>query len=505
MPKSTPPSFVLELPLKVTPSQEKTLLACLEAARQLYNACLGEALRRLSLLREFKDFDKARKLSKGKPRTEAFKALNERFDFSEYGLHSFAIKTKNSCFIGNHLDAHTTQKVATRAFKAVKEYSLKKRGKPRFKGKDQFDSVESKSNKAGIRFREGKVLWNGLVLPCVFDHKDKHGVEAHGLSCRTKYVRIVRRKIKDKNLFYTQLVQEGLPCKKEKNHIGEGAVSLDIGPSTLALYTDGHAELVQFCKELIPANKEIRTHQRKLDRQRRVNNPDNYNEYGTIKKGKLSWDISNHYLKTRAKLSELFRRQAEYRKTLHGRLVNKVLTHGKNIKTEKLSYKAFQKMYGKSIGFRAPGMFMSKLTRKAESAGGKVEDLNTQKLKLSQTCHCGGIKKKPLSQRWHTCDCGVTAQRDLYSAFLGYHVTNNTLDTSMAARSWEGAEPLLMQAVSRIQQSAKGRVLPASFGIRRQSGSPVKADGVKAEAQDVVTRKSESLGEAKTDVGTPRF
>ncbi len=44
--KTTTPSFILELPLKTTPVQESTILVRLEAGRQLYNACLGESLKR---------------------------------------------------------------------------------------------------------------------------------------------------------------------------------------------------------------------------------------------------------------------------------------------------------------------------------------------------------------------------------------------------------------------------------------------------------------------------
>ena len=43
-PKRTP-SFVCEVPLRVSPAQERMLLARLEAARQVYNACLGQARR----------------------------------------------------------------------------------------------------------------------------------------------------------------------------------------------------------------------------------------------------------------------------------------------------------------------------------------------------------------------------------------------------------------------------------------------------------------------------
>ena len=56
------PSFVCEIPLRVAPAQEHTLNARLEAARQIYNACLGEALKRAKLLKERRAYRKARGL-----------------------------------------------------------------------------------------------------------------------------------------------------------------------------------------------------------------------------------------------------------------------------------------------------------------------------------------------------------------------------------------------------------------------------------------------------------
>lgn len=51
MKKSTTPTFLLELPLDVTPGQARRLRTHFEAARCLYNALLGEALRRLHRMR----------------------------------------------------------------------------------------------------------------------------------------------------------------------------------------------------------------------------------------------------------------------------------------------------------------------------------------------------------------------------------------------------------------------------------------------------------------------
>jgi hypothetical protein len=57
------------------------------------------------------------------------------------------------------------------------------------------------------------------------------------------------------------------------------------------------------------------------------------------------------------------------------------------------------------------------------SAGAEAVEFPTRTTRLSQVGHhCGTVEKKPLSQRWHDCDCGIAAQRDLYSAFLAMWV-----------------------------------------------------------------------------------
>ncbi len=86
--KSETPSFVLELLLKTTSVQETIILTRLEAGRQLYNACLGESLKRLDLFRQSREFQKVIVLSEGKERTVKFKNLNKEYGFTEYALHN---------------------------------------------------------------------------------------------------------------------------------------------------------------------------------------------------------------------------------------------------------------------------------------------------------------------------------------------------------------------------------------------------------------------------------
>jgi transposase len=442
MPKVKTPSFICELPLSVTPADERKLLIRLDCARQVYNACLGEALKRLRLLRASPEYQAARQLACGsQKRTAAFREANVQAGFREYDLHAYATQFSHS-WLGAHLDSNTVQKVASRAFHAAKQYAFGKRGKPRFKGKGGFDSVEGKTNASGIVWREDTVRWLGLELPAILPSKDE--VIAHGLGSRVKFVRLLRRKLNGRNRFYAQLICAGKPFHKAKHAIGRGVIGLDLGPSTLATVSaDGRiARLERFCAELVPRSRVMRKLQRKLERQRRANNPENYNEDGTSKKGKHTWKHSQRYLQTRACLAEEQRRLAAQRQSLHGRKVNETLAQGDGIKMEKLSYRAFQRQYGRSVGFRAPGKFVRLLRRKAENAGVRVDEFPTRTTCLSQVCLCGAKEKKPLSRRWHVCDCGVgPIQRDLFSAWLACFVEGNQLDAGQAQAAWPGVDP----------------------------------------------------------------
>ncbi len=110
------------------------------------------------------------------------------------------------------------------------------------------------------------------------------------------------------------------------------------------------------------------------------------------------------------------------------------------------------------------------LKRTVASTGGSLSEVPTRSTKLSQYCHgCGRYEKKPLSQRWHRCSCGIgPVQRDLYSAFLIASLDLPDTIPSIAHDEWEGAELRLRAAVEVLTQRAKeGQLLPRSVGIPR--------------------------------------
>ena len=494
--------FIYELRLKPSPQEICVLNQRLDMARKIYNACLGEALKRLQRMRESKRYQAAFKLT-NKARTAAFKAIRKHYQFSEYDMHEFVKILRKDSFLESHIDSSTAQKLATRAFNSVCQYALGKRGRPRYKSFHRFSSVEGKSNVTGIRWQDGKVVW-GKDFRCsvIHDLKDKHGVEYHALSKETKYVRLLRRKLKGHPVWFVQLVQKGRPHQKTKNKLGRDIVGLDIGPSSIAIVGEDKAQLQAFCPEIDDTSQDIERLQRRMSRMMRLNNPDNYEpdriitnknghqkkKLGKVKKGVRTWNRSLRYLGLQREVSELHRKMAGQRKTSHGRLVNQILGLGIEIRTESLSYKSLQKNFGRSVGKRAPGLFIESLKYKAENAGGQVIEFNTRTTALSQSCQCGAKQKKSLKERWHRCvDCGIEAQRDLYSAFLARFVEEERLDRCQALLAWPGAEVLLEQALSNLEETMNSKLRLASFGInQRLNGLSVKEGSVVNKALDDV-------------------
>lgn len=526
-------SFVCEIPLKVTGSDAHRLGKKLEAARQCYNACLGEAERRRKLLVESKAYRAARRMPRSnskqiKARNKAFGDVRAVYGYREYDLHGWAAEIKRG-WVGDHLDINCVQTVATRAFRASERVVFGKARKVRFKGSRGLSSIEGKTNKAGIRWRGcadtddvWRVEWAGLTLRAKVDVDDP--VVAHGLASPVKYVRLVRRKICGRDRFYVQLVCAGRPYIKDKNRVGSesaGTVGLDLGPSTVAWVAETEngvpvAGLEQFCDELDVSEDEIRLLQRKQDRQRRANNPDCYNDDGTPIRKKRPGRKSNRQRRTEAKLAEKKRRQAAHRKSLHGNLANRIVVHGDQFNLEKISYRAFQRRWGKSVGARAPAMFVDILRRKAESADdADVFEFGTRTTKLSQTCICGRQTKKKLSERMHECPCRIRCQRDLFSVFLACFVEGDDthiLNADRALEAWSRSEQALQTAHRTALEAAKANnVVVGSFGRvgQTQSGSSAPRTPSAKNGNDVTgqahTRPGEGSEKALTATGTPRL
>src|SRR5215471_5146520 len=320
MKRNKAPTFLIELALLLDWGQERHVRGSLEAARCLYNALLGEANRRLHRMRNAPAWQEACTIPRThqQERAQAFSALRKQYRFSEYELHEYA-KGARVSWIADHIESTMAQTLATRAYQAANRVCVGKARRVRFRSHGRgLASVEGKRNDVGLRFvldpgvgDGGFLLWNEQVIPALINWLDP--VVQHGLRHPIKYVRLIRRRASspqargadgEGNRYSVQIVLEGHAFTKPKHEErGSDSIGLDIGPSTLAIVgRQGKAHLVTFCEELAPDTRKKRRLQRQMERQRRANNPENYEGKGRVKKhGKtrLRWKESKRYQATR--------------------------------------------------------------------------------------------------------------------------------------------------------------------------------------------------------------
>lgn len=484
MAKSTTPSFITTIPLVVTSQDEAELLSRFQAGRQLYNALLNEAMVRMRLVQKFSQYQSAKKLPKGKARTEAFGAARKQYRYSEYDLQPYATVVANaSSWIACKVDSNTQQKLATRAFQAAEKVMFNRAKKVRFKVASRFRSMEGKTNKQGIRWTRKQLVWGKLKLNALIDGKNP--VMTHGLNSEVKYVRILWKEINGKRRWYAQIINKGELYQKVTNFVNSGVVGIDLNVSNVAYVADKNAGLLLFAEKVPTYEHEICAIGRKMQRSGRQANPDNYEpnflarvgrktvvKKGKPKKGRHLWNKSKRYQKLARRKRELERRKSEYCKSANRRLVNDILRNGNQLKTEKVSVKGWQKRWGKAISAKSPAFFQSELKRKAENAGGSFYRFSTRDTALSQTHLTGERIKKTLSERVHYDRSGAVMHRDLMSAFFSRHVYDDTLSLQDAKREYPGMETTLLRAWQQHQSSANQVSAPES----QCSHSPALAD-----------------------------
>jgi hypothetical protein len=477
----------LELPLTVDSKQEAELLSRFQAGRQLYNACLGEAMKRVKELRASAEYQSAKRLPlKSKERSEAFSAARKQYRFTDYDLQAFATLTANcSIWMAQKIDSNSVQTLASRAFKAAVRVLFGKATKIRYKVPSRFNSIENKTNKQGLRWKDDQLVWGKLKLDPIIDWENPF--QLHGLSSKVKYCRILKRELNGKRRWFVQLVLEGLPYQKDQNIVADGLIGLDLNISNVAFVGDNQAGLLPFAEHVPTFERQIKAAQRKMQRSQRANNPDCFEpdfdqkvgrkvvrKKGKFKTGRKVKVRSNNYRKTAQRKRNLERRKAAYAKSQNRKLVNEILRHGKDVQTEKVSVKGWQKRYGKAISAKSLGYFQSELKRKAESAGGSFTQFSTQTTALSQTHLTGERIQKSLAERVHHDQTGVVMQRDLFSAYLSRFVTDNMLDVQMASDCYLGSESILVAAWQAFQSSS------TAASPKSRESVPGREDGNKA-------------------------
>ena len=507
MTRKQTPSYVLTLKLDTNNRDESILDKRFEICRKLYNSILGLGLKRFKTLTELKVYRTLRKelaeLNKSYYKDENSKKskLNEKLRkekykeltalLGEYGINEYSLINEMTPMykpFNKNIDNKTAQALASRAWKALEKLIYSNAERVNFVRFDELYSVEGKWNASGITYRDGVIKWNKLNMPVIIKNNDIYAQKA--IQDRIKYCRIIRKMIRGKYKFYVQLVMEGLPPIKVnqdgeiKRNIGLGNVGIDIGTRTIAFSSKYDVKLLELCPEVENIQKEKNKLQRKLDRQRRSNNPNNYNEDGTIKRGiKLEWIKSNKYIKTQNELREIQRKQADIRKQSHEKLANYIISLGDRILVETMQFQGLQKhakkttknkqgkfnkkkRFGKSLANKAPAKLIEIINRKLNYNGLKILKINTQKVKASQYNHfTNEYNKKELKDRWNE---DINIQRDCYSAFLIMNINNDleTINQDKCFETYNDFKILHDKEIERLKElKLQGYKLISSIGI----------------------------------------
>ena len=452
-------SYVVSVKLKLPESIKNRLEKSFHIATSAYNEALSFGLRRFRALKQnqmYQELLERRRVDEDRQKKydQTLFELLKSYDLTEFGLSThLGRQRKKLGSLYKQLNSGELQVIAGRAYKAL-EKVLFYRVKPnhlRFRSKYDLNvSYCNRVNTTGTRLipSDRKGVAYRLYLHKVSTFVDipvkafsTYQQMSLSRSEKIKYVQIIRKTIRGKKVYYLQIVCEGTPPAKINR--GEGVIGIDPGISTVAYAAPNKVALV----DLIPrgiAQKEklLKVLDRRIERSRRVNNPDCFHADGTIKKSCHFKRMSNRALRLVNRRKKAYRSLSEERKKLQGQLINQLVSNASVIKIEELNVKGLQKRatdlrinpktnrpfskkrFGKSVFRAAPGAFRKALKTRATQLGIKIIMVSPRDVKPSQYNHIlQTFEKKPLSTRIFDLSSEWTSlQRDLYSAFLIGHI-----------------------------------------------------------------------------------
>ena len=482
----TKENFVRTLPLKVEKWQADILDKRYELLRQVYNMVQQKLLRQYIYFSQQKTYkecvkDKKRKGKffaehpfliriDGEPCEIKFPTWNKSNKTASNSIAKFVSKLcsyklgQDKTLSDFGINSYILEELGTRIMKAWEDrlYNFKAKhiSKREYGDVNSFSTrIKKNDNKISypgftINLEEGHITYNTngrqrnqarpIKLPIDFS-REKKGYAKEALKGGLESIRvisIIRRCIRGKNKYYLQLTIAGEKPQKGRT-LGRGNVGIDIGPSTIAVSSLHGVYFDKLANKSDNVEHQLYLINRKLDRSRRANNPQNYNADGTIKRGvRLVWKKdkdAKRYSSLKSIRRELYRKQAAIRKLQHLEMANTLLTQGDTFIVENNPIDAWvrrakettktksgknrcKKRYGKSVANHSPALFVSILENKVRSLGGQFLRVDIHNAASQFDFTNGEFTKHEVSERSISLSNGHTHQRDLLAAFNLQHL-----------------------------------------------------------------------------------
>ena len=497
------PSFVVKAKLHLQDNVKAHLNKSFHIADSAYNETLNHGLKHFSAMKKneryqelleirrnvVKDKDNLKKNIKKetdkeikntlKEQAKEIKAQLEKIDnelgeirmdygLTKYQLSLWLLERRQQTEAYQHLNSAELQVVAENTYQTLSQviFYKTKPEKLKFRSKYSLDhSFRNRVNSTGTRLIESeksdvayrlylhkRSTFIDIPVSVFTEYQQMQLLRAD----KIKYVQIISKTIRGKKVFYLQIVCQGIPVTKIQK--GDGVTGIDPGISTVAYVSKDSCGLVDLVpKDFARKERLIQNLSRKIERSRRVNNPDAYNEDSTRKKGVKFKPLSKRARRLAVRRQTTYRKLTEARRKLQGELVNRIVSESSVIKIEDLDVKSLmkrkretrinpktgrpfsKKRYGKAVFKAAPGQFRMLLTQRAHATGCKVDVISPKKTKPSQYNHITGeFNKKEMKIRIYNLTDEITdVQRDLYSAFLIAHIENDEYLTEQIEENFE--------------------------------------------------------------------
>ena len=349
-----------------TKSQETKLEVTLRLCRELYNAALQE-------------------------RRDAYRMVGKSLNYYDQANQLPEIKEERTDL--KEVYSQVLQDVLKRVDKAFGGFFSraklgKKAGFPRFQGRDRYDSFTYPQGGWSITASGPIGQNNSLTVSKIGTIRINLHREVLG---KVKTCTIRRDGL---NWFVCISVEYEF---EQPAHEGP-VIGIDVGLENFANLSNG--EQVANPRLFRKSEKHLAKVQRKLARLRHLPRRD---------PGKII---------AKRSVTRAFRKVRNQRLDFSHKLSHKLVSTYSLIAVEDLNIKGLASgMLAKSVNDAGWSLFLNLLSYKAENAGSKLIKVDPRY--TSQTCpDCGNIRKKELSERWHSCDCGSSMHRDIAAALV---------------------------------------------------------------------------------------
>ena len=447
------PRFTISIKIETNKMQEDVLNHDYLKCNRLYNNAVRYVIKQVEQIKrtkQYKNIIKLLKKVKDKERRillySEIKSLMVKYKITKTDLEKYMKKGNEKAF-NKTISSDVFQTLVKELYMSV-ESSLFKGTDIKYRKFGETNTLSSKAAKRTIIFNKKNhtFKYKGLVFK-LKDIRDKDYYAFEALENEIILCKIVRRLINTKYAYYLQITFKGFPPKKVEK--GEGRLGIDQGTSTIAIYSNNLIDFIELAPKMKEYNKKIVKLQRQIENKRRINNPENYNKDGTIKKGS-KFKISNRHKRKILELKNAYRRKTDYVKSEHNKIAKLIVSNCDTLIKETLNFKALQKRstkpaekqdkksiikdkkgntkeiykfkrkkrYGKSLNNHSPGYLDAQILKRANELGINIIMVDMLKYRASQYRHDKDEYIKPkLSDRVKIID-GKKVQRDLYSAFL---------------------------------------------------------------------------------------